>query len=185
VNAYVPNSSRASQRETAALPCATSARQTLCRAFFVGAHGKGRTVAFCTVKPLCRAPRLTTHGRQSLSCVFSQRTAKKNQLTAPAPNSVGHPLPCAGSKTHGKHGLFAVRLPGKRTANTPCAWMKNTGFLDTVSWANNDAGTHMSLRASLSRCGVFEHAGERTVGIPRIASHRPGCSIDQIDRPVH
>jgi hypothetical protein len=29
------------------------ARQTLCRAFFVEAHGKGHTVAFCMVKPLC------------------------------------------------------------------------------------------------------------------------------------
>jgi hypothetical protein len=26
-------------------------------------------------------------------------------------------LPCAGSKTHGKHELFVVRLPEKRTAN--------------------------------------------------------------------
>jgi hypothetical protein len=75
---------RGSQRETAALPCATSARQrpknarqTLCRAFSVGAHGKGRTVAFCTVNPLCRASWLTTHGRQSLPCVFPRRTAKK------------------------------------------------------------------------------------------------------------
>jgi hypothetical protein len=54
---------------------AQNARQTLCRAFFVGAHDKGRTVAFYTVKRLCRAPRLTTHG-------------KKKQLTAPEPNGV-------------------------------------------------------------------------------------------------
>jgi hypothetical protein len=52
-----------SVRETVALSCARGARQTLCRAFFVGTHGKGHTVAFCTVKPLCRAPRLTTHGK--------------------------------------------------------------------------------------------------------------------------
>jgi hypothetical protein len=40
----------------------------------------------------------TTHGKQK-------------HLTAPAPNGVEHPLPCVGSKTHGKQGLFAVRRP--------------------------------------------------------------------------
>jgi hypothetical protein len=55
-------------RETVGLK---NARQTLCRAFFIEAHGKGHTVAFCTVKSLCRAPRLTKHGKESLPCVFS------------------------------------------------------------------------------------------------------------------
>jgi hypothetical protein len=59
---------------------------------------------------------------------FFTTHGKKKQLTAPTPNGVGHPLSCAGSKTHGKHGLFVVRLPEKRTANMgclPCASLKN------------------------------------------------------------
>jgi hypothetical protein len=59
----------------------------------------------------------TTHGKQK-------------QLTAPAPNGVGQPLPCAEIKTHGKQGLFAVRLQEKRTANIgslPCACLKTHG----------------------------------------------------------
>jgi hypothetical protein len=51
---------------------------------------------------------------------FSTTHGKQKQLTAPAPNGVEQPLPCAGSKTHGKQGLFAVRRPEKRTANNPC-----------------------------------------------------------------
>jgi hypothetical protein len=51
---------------------------------------------------------------------FSTTHGKQKQLTAPAPNGVEQPLPCAESKTHGKQGLFAVRRPEKRTANNPC-----------------------------------------------------------------
>jgi hypothetical protein len=42
---------------------------------------------------------------------FFKTHGKQKQLTAPAPNGVGQPLSCAGSKTHGKQGMFAVRLP--------------------------------------------------------------------------
>jgi hypothetical protein len=66
----------------------------------------------------------TTHGKQK-------------QLTAPAPNGVEQPLPCAGRKTHGKQPLFAVRLPEKRTAKAlfwllvlvtlPCVFQKTHG----------------------------------------------------------
>jgi hypothetical protein len=46
-----------SLRESWGLPCASNARQrlenarqSLCRAFFIEAHGKGHTVPYCTVK---------------------------------------------------------------------------------------------------------------------------------------
>jgi hypothetical protein len=42
----------------------------------------------------------TTHGKQK-------------QLTAPAPNGVEQPLPCACPKTHGKQGCL------------PCAFLKS------------------------------------------------------------
>jgi hypothetical protein len=41
---------------------AKNARQSLCRAFLVEAHGKRHTVAYRTVKLHCRAPSLTMHG---------------------------------------------------------------------------------------------------------------------------
>jgi hypothetical protein len=57
----------------------------------------------------------TTHGKQK-------------QLTAPAPNGVGQPLPCAEiktrappGKTHGKHRPFAVRLPKNARQTGPFA----------------------------------------------------------------
>jgi hypothetical protein len=80
----------------------------------------------------------TTHGKQK-------------QLTAPAPNGVGQPLPCAGSKTHGKHGLFAVRLPEKRTANIgclPCACPKTHGKQGSLPCAplkTHDKGTVLAV----------------------------------------
>jgi hypothetical protein len=41
---------------------------------------------------------------------FFKTHGKKKQLTAPEANGVWHPLPCAGSKTHGKDEIFAVHL---------------------------------------------------------------------------
>jgi hypothetical protein len=71
-------------RGTGGLSCTTgarqmpkNARQSLCRAFLVGAHGKEHTVAICTVNSHCRAPCITTHSELSLPCVTGRRPAKK------------------------------------------------------------------------------------------------------------
>jgi hypothetical protein len=61
-----------------------------------------------------------------LPCVFPRRTAKKTTNGTGAKRR-GTPFAVRREKTHGKHELFAVRLPEKRTANMgclPCASLK-------------------------------------------------------------
>jgi hypothetical protein len=89
----------------------------LCRVFFIEMEGKRRTVEFCTVKTLCRAPSLRTHGKELLSCVMGGARQNKGIHSAGGVNGVNVRLPCVGlenvrqrwklcrappSKTHGK-----------------------------------------------------------------------------------
>jgi hypothetical protein len=104
-----------SLRETCALSCVSGARQRLenarqwlCRAFFVEAHGKGHTVVFCTVNSLCRAPSSITHGEQTLPCVTcgARQTKVIDGTTGygrrTGGDDVQKTLPCGRNGTHGK-----------------------------------------------------------------------------------
>jgi hypothetical protein len=119
-------------RETGGLSCTTgarqrpkNARQSLCRAFLVGAHGKEHTVAICTVNSHCRAPCITTHSELFLSCVTGRRPAKKSNsrcrsqtawkdlCRAPYEKRMAKKLPlsCTTTKTHGKEATFVMHWP--------------------------------------------------------------------------
>jgi hypothetical protein len=94
-----------------------NARQSLCRAFLVGAHGKEHTVAICTVNSHCRAPYITRHGELCLSCVTGRRTAKKSNSRCRPQTAWKDLCRAPRAKTHGKgtvpdggNSAFAVRL---------------------------------------------------------------------------
>jgi hypothetical protein len=77
-------------------------------AFFIEAHGKGRTVDFCTVNSHCRAH--SPHTRRKIFVVrHGRHTAKTMTHGAHVANGVGWGLSCVGNKTHGKELAFAVR----------------------------------------------------------------------------
>jgi hypothetical protein len=88
----------------------------------VEAHGKGHTVAFCTVNSLCRAPSSITHGEQTLSCVTcGARQTKVTDGTAGVTDGATEETAskglcrAAGMGRTAKNGTFAVRLTLSRT----------------------------------------------------------------------
>jgi hypothetical protein len=99
-----------------------NARQRFCCAFFVKAHDKGHTIAFCMVNSLCRAPSSITHGEQTLPCVTcgarqTKVTDDMAGVTDGAPEETASKGLCrvAGMGRTAKNGTFAVRLTLSRT----------------------------------------------------------------------
>jgi hypothetical protein len=102
----IPRRRQVALRENLGLPCASSARQrlknarqSLCHAFLVEAHGKRHTVAYRTVKLHCRVPSLTMHGEKSLPCVSNSARQRKGdgrlRGQARSRQKVRSCLPCA------------------------------------------------------------------------------------------
>jgi hypothetical protein len=78
-------------------------------------HGKGHTVAFCTVNSLCRASSSITHGEQTLPCVTcGARQTKVTDGTAGVTASKGL-CRAAGMGRTAKNDTFSVRLTLSRT----------------------------------------------------------------------